>query len=110
MYLDDRKIVHSLLSKPLTKRFFRGCLHILSFLHDVSTEIEVFPNKMKITPTIQLAFKTLGYRTVLVCVWVFSSPKYYKMAATDSSRYKIFSQAAIHLEYSFGRKEFLSDF
>lgn len=82
-----------------------------------STEIETFPIKMEIASTIQVAFKTSGYSTVLVCVWVFSSPKDYQMAARDSSRCRIYISravshitAAIHLEHSFGRKDFLSAF
>lgn len=72
---------------------------------------------MKIAATIQLAFKSLGYSTVFVRFWVFSFPEDYHMAARDSSKYKIyFSQAvnhvtaAIHLEHSFGTKDFLSAF
>lgn len=30
------------------KRYFKGSLYILSFLHDVSTKIETFPNEMEI--------------------------------------------------------------
>lgn len=98
----------------------KGCLYILNFLHDVSTEIETFTKKMELASTIWEAFKTLG-----IGVWgrrgqgekVFPSQKDYQRATRDSLKYGIyFSQAvnhitaAIHLEHSFGKKDFLSAF
>lgn len=80
MHLDDRKIVLNIHFEQTTCKeiFLKGCFYICSFLHDVSTEIETFPNKMEIVLTIQLAFKILGHSTVLLCVWVFFSPKIIK--------------------------------
>lgn len=99
------------------KRYFKGSLYILSFLNYVSTKIETFPNEMERASTIQFAFKGLSYTTVLLYVWVLSSPKDYEMAARGSSRYGVYlSQAVNHvaaanrLKHLFGKKGALSIF
>lgn len=79
MHLDDRKIVLNIHFEQITYKeiFLKGCFYICSFLHDVSTERETFPNKMEIVLTIQLAFKILA---IVLCFYVSGcfSPKIIK--------------------------------